>query len=96
MVADQELMYKAEKRAKEKVGFYIHFACYLAVNASLFVFFWSTVQDKVSLIPILFGPLLGWGVGIVAHFVSVFFGSGKHFDTMVKKEYESLKNREKE
>ncbi|MEM4258735.1 MAG: 2TM domain-containing protein [Candidatus Thermoplasmatota archaeon] len=91
MEFEQELMMKAEKRAKDKIGFYIHFACYVLVNLSLFIFYRSLISADVNLMPIMFGPVFGWGIGVAAHFISVFLGSGKYFDTMVKKEYESMK-----
>jgi hypothetical protein len=40
----------------------------------------------------MFGPLFGWGIGIVAHFVSVFAGAS---ESRVQKEYQKLKNQTK-
>ena len=89
MDTDEELMKKAEKRAKDKIGFYVHFACYVLVNVSLFILYWSILEPDTNIIPIIFGPLFGWGIGIVAHFIAVFMApTGK----AVQKEYEKLKN----
>lgn len=88
MVSDEELMEIARKQAKDKAGFYIHFACYVVVNIGLFVFFWPVVNGVNDLVPIMFGPLFGWGVGIVAHFVSVFAGASEQ---RVQKEFKKLK-----
>jgi hypothetical protein len=88
METDEQLMRRAERRVKDKAGFYIHFACYLVVNIGLFIFFRSIVQDNTNLIPILFGPLFGWGIGIVAHFAAVFLGPT---DAAIQKEYKKLK-----
>jgi len=88
LLTDEELMKRAAKRVKDKTGFYIHFCCYVVVNIGLFVFFWTTVTAGTNLMPILFGPLFGWGIGIVAHFASVFLGPS---DAAIQKEYEKLK-----
>lgn len=89
MASDEELMQIARKIAKEKAGFYVHFACYVVVNLGLFIFFWFLSNPGVSIIVIMFGPLFGWGVGVVAHFISVFAGPSEQ---RVKKEFEKLKN----
>jgi hypothetical protein len=88
MVSDEELMQIARKQAKDKAGFYIHFACYLIVNIGLIIF-WVVTNPQVSIIMIMTGPLFGWGIGIVAHFVSVFAGANEQ---RVQKEYKKLKN----
>ena len=74
MDKDEELMKHATKRAKGKIWFYIHFACYLVVNIGMFAYWW-TRTDVSGLIAIQSGTLIGWGVGIVAHFIGAFFGS---------------------
>lgn len=88
MVNDEELLKKATKRAKDKAWFYFHFACYLVVNIGLFAYWWTRTSDLSGLIAIMSGSLFGWGIGIVAHFVGVFFGSS---DKRIQKEYEKLK-----
>ena len=75
MDKDEDLMKKATKRVKGKLWFYIHFTCYLVVNIGLLAYWW-TKTDFSGLIAIMFGSLFGWGIGIVAHFIGVFFGSG--------------------
>ncbi|MDH7517558.1 MAG: 2TM domain-containing protein [Candidatus Thermoplasmatota archaeon] len=92
MTDDKELMEIARKRVKDKAGFYVHFACYIMVNLSLFIFYRSIISENVNLIPILFGPLFGWGVGVVAHFISVFAGETEE---KVQKEYKKLKEQQK-
>ena len=54
MDTDEELMKKAEKRAKDKTGFYVHFACYVLVNVSLFILYWSILEPGTNIIPIVF------------------------------------------
>lgn len=90
MTNDQELMEIARKRVKDKTGFYIHFACYVMVNIALMALWWSTgvFDDGTNVVALLFGPLFGWGVGIVAHFIAVFAGETEE---KVQKEYQKLK-----
>ena len=63
------------KQAKERVealkGFYAHLAVYIAVNAGLFLM--SMVTGGFWFI----WPLLGWGIGLAAHAVSVFIIAGR-------------------
>ena len=89
MTTDQELMEIAGKRVKDKTAFYIHFACYVMVNISLFIFYQSIIEPGTNLIPIFFGPLFGWGIGVAAHFIAVFAGVTEE---KVQKEYKKLKN----
>jgi len=94
MADDKELMEIARKRVKDKAGFYVHFACYIMVNISL-IALWASAgvfNDGTNVIALLFGPLFGWGVGIVAHFIAVFAGESEE---KVQKEYEKLKGSKK-
>jgi|MudIll2142460700_1097286.scaffolds.fasta_scaffold384976_2 hypothetical protein len=90
MISDEELMKIARKQAKDKAGFYVHFACYVMVNIGLFIFFWN--QNPELIIPIMFGPLFGWGIGIIAHFVSIYAGASPQ---NIQKEFKKLKEQTK-
>ena len=70
MTSDEELRAKAKKIAKEKVGFYLHFAIYLVVNLFIIVQWW--VISGGEGFPWFVTTTGGWGIGIVAHFVAVF------------------------
>lgn len=74
MDTDEELSKKTTKKEKGKTWFYIHFCCYLVVNIGLITYWW-TKTDIPGLIAIMSGTLFGWGVGVVAHFIGVFFSS---------------------
>ena len=93
MVTDEELMNIAQKEAKNKVGFYIHFACYILVNIAMLItwVYFFEIKDVQSLFPIVSGPIFGWGIGIVAHFISVFAGPS---EKRVKKEFKKLKEQQ--
>lgn len=63
---------QAKRRVREIRGFYIHLAVYVLVNAFLFLLNISTSPDALW----FFWPLLGWGIALAVHAVSV-FGFGR-------------------
>ena len=69
----EEIKYQ---RAKERVdalrGFYIHLTVYVIVNLFLFLLDIFASPDTLW----FYWPLLGWGIALVLHAVSV-FGSGR-------------------
>ena len=69
---DQVRYEKAKKRVEEIKGFYSHFFVYVLVNLALFIINLLTSRDSWW----FFWPLCFWGIGIVAHAVSV-FGAGR-------------------
>ena len=60
---------------KEKRGFYIHFIIYLIVNIGLFVQWWYITKGEGF--PWVITTTGGWGIGIIAHFIGVFYLSKK-------------------
>ena len=60
----------AINRIRAKRGFWVHLAFYLAVNAFLVIIWSADTSD--SFWPVW--PMLGWGIGVVAHAVSVVVG----------------------
>ena len=88
-LSDHELDRLARKRAAAKLGWYLHLAIYVVVNLGLFALSehgfghrrWSVF------------PLLGWGLGLALHGISVFVlgtGSGLR-QRMVEREREKLR-----
>ena len=59
---------QAKGRVKEVRGFYIHLAVYVLVNTFLFLLDITMSPDVLW----FYWPLLGWGIAIVVHAVSVF------------------------
>jgi hypothetical protein len=55
--------------AQARAGFRIHFGIYLAVNLMLVVI-WATTPHAHEPLPWFVYPLMGWGIGLVAHFVA--------------------------
>ncbi len=86
MANDEALMALARKRAQDKIGFYIHFTVYVVINAFLIVIWWF-VGDGFPWFLFILGF---WGIGIAAHFLGVFLGTGMS-DRMTQREYERLK-----
>ena len=60
----------AINRIKEKRGFWTHLVVYIAVNTFLVAIWAVTAQGYFW--PIW--PILGWGIGLLAHGLSVFVG----------------------
>jgi hypothetical protein len=58
----------AKRAGKARLGFYIHLAAYLAVNALLVSINLATSPDRLW----CKWPLLGWGLGLLAHALATF------------------------
>ncbi|MBT8220257.1 MAG: 2TM domain-containing protein [Bacteroidia bacterium] len=69
-----DIIRKAEKKVKDKKDFAMHLGIYFVVMAFLFWINWMFSPS----IWWAFFPLFGWGIGIVAHYISVYglFGIG--------------------
>jgi hypothetical protein len=63
---------RAKKRVEDVKGFYIHLVTYLIINGGLFLLNFATSRDSWW----FYWPLLGWGIGIVFHALSVFVTEG--------------------
>jgi hypothetical protein len=72
----------ARRRAKAKIGWFIHLAAYLTVNSMLVVLSLATGHRWAIF------PLLGWGVGLILHGASVWlFAPGSSMlERMVERE----------
>jgi hypothetical protein len=83
---NQEAYQKAKRRAEAKIGFYIHLAVYVGVNILLIIINLSTSPQHIWFM----WPLLGWGIGLFFHGMSIFVFSGKKFkgikEKMIEKE----------
>lgn len=65
---DQEAYTRAKKRVRQIKGFYIHATVYLVVNVLLIAINLATSPRQIW----FFWPLVGWGIGLAAHGLSVF------------------------
>ena len=79
---------KAKERVEVIKGFYIHLTVYVVVNLILFSINMIVSPDGLW----FFWPLMGWGVGLFFHALSVFgFGRGFSADWEEKKIAELMK-----
>lgn len=87
-LSTEEIDRLARKRAGAKLGWYVHVTVYVLVN--LLIFSMSTHGFGTRRWSVF--PLLGWGLGVVLHGVSVFVlgASGGVRERMVQKERERL------
>ncbi len=82
----------ARKRAGAKLGWYIHATVYVLVNLFLFSvshYAFGTRYWSVA-------PLLGWGLGLALHGISVWFlGAGGSFrESMIQRERDQIKRQQ--
>ena len=66
---------KAKERVEKLRGFYIHLVVYVVVNAFLFLLNITMSPDVLW----FYWPLLGWGIALVLHAISVFWGVDRPF-----------------
>ena len=78
----------ARKRAGAKLGWYLHATLYVVINLAVF----AVSKYGIGTRPWSVFPLLGWGLGVVLHGVSVFvLGSGSGLrERLVQRERERL------
>ncbi len=98
MYSDEDLRRKAKFRAAAKIGFYVHFGVYVIVNVLLFFVWWFTRGDTTipgASFPWFIFPLVGWGIGLVAHYLAVFARTGI-IDRMAEQEYRKLKEEQEQ
>ena len=84
----EDLERLAQRRAGAKLGWYVHAAFFVAVNALVFAMSRYGFGNR----PWSVFPFIGWGVGLAFHGVAVFvLGSGSGLrERMVQKERERL------
>lgn len=82
---------RARKRVRDIRDFYQHLIIYIAINSFLFFLNLFTSTEHWWFIY----PLLGWGIGLAAHALSVFTGGffGEDWEQRKIKEYMEKDNR---
>lgn len=89
-MTDDDLLQRARKRVKLKMGFYIHLGVYVAVNGGLALLMMMRGGSAAWQA----GPLLGWGLGLTVHGIVTFLnlqGDGLR-DRMVEAELKRLRD----
>ena len=97
-VSDDELRRNAREIAGAKLGFYVHLAGYAIVNSLIFLGWWFSGALYVWIFPWFVFPLLGWGAGILVHYICVFapYSNLGYIESKSDQEYQKLKRREQE
>jgi len=89
-MTDDDLLQRARKRVKLKMGFYIHLGVYVLVNGGIALLHYFKGGSQWQS-----GPLLGWGLGLAIHGAVTFLslqGDGMR-DRMVEAELKRLRDR---
>lgn len=90
MSEEAELRKKAEKRAKDKVDFYGHFAAWAVINIIIFITWVFTGRDQPG-VPYFIWPLCIWGFFVFLHFIRAFVTAGSMEDRIMEKELAKLR-----
>jgi hypothetical protein len=85
--ADTDLRRRAERRADAKMSFRANLLAYAVVNAGLIAINLITSPGYFWAI----WPMGGWGLGLLAHGVSVYYDAGDLRERMVHDEMERLR-----
>ena len=83
---DDDAYQRATKRVEAKIGFYIHLVVYVGVNILLIIINLASSPEYLWFKL----PLMGWGIGVLFHAMSIFVFSGSKLkgikDRMIEKE----------
>jgi hypothetical protein len=89
--ASQDRYVKAQKRVEDLKGFYGNLTSYVVVNTGLLIFNLLTSPQNLW----FFYPLLGWGIGVAIHAMSVFNYMPFLNQNWEEKKIQELMNKEK-
>jgi len=81
------------KVAQKRAGFKVHLTVYIVVNAFLWAI-WYSMHSQIPAVPMW--PIyttLGWGIGLAFNFANAYIFVSK--EEMTRREYEKLKNAQK-
>ena len=89
---NQDAYKRAKKKVQARLGFFIHLSVYLGVNILLIIINLLTSPEYIW----FKWPLIGWGIGVFFHAMSIFVFSGKSALTerMTEKEMEKEAQRD--
>lgn len=93
-LTDEEIRRIATSRVRQKKGFFIHLTVYIAVNVFLVIIWAITSVQAGYTFPWFIFPLVGWGIGLLFHFLAVFVFPKQGGDwerKEIQKEMEKLK-----
>jgi hypothetical protein len=87
---DEELRAKAEARVKAREDFRVHLLIYVLVNAFLWAI-WFTTDRAGGDVPWPAFASIGWGIGLVAHWWSVYGVNDARRESEIEKEMRRLR-----
>jgi len=87
MTDDVELRRLAIRRADMKLAFRSHLMAYVLVNAALFAINLITSPEYFWAI----WPMMGWGIGLAAHGMTVYMNGEGLRDRLIEEELEKLR-----
>lgn len=87
-LSPEEIEHLARKRAGAKIGWYLHACLYVVVNVAMFAASYYGYRQR----PWSVFPVVGWGIGLAFHGISVFvLGRNSGFrERLVARERERL------
>ena len=85
-MTEDEIYRKAKKKVIAKKGFYTHFGVYCVGILFFFALNYLTYDDAGMWWA--FFPVLGWGMGVVAHYIAVFGLSSAQGDDWEERQLE--------
>jgi RsiW-degrading membrane proteinase PrsW (M82 family) len=89
--SDDDLRRRAEARVETVDGFRVHLVIYLLVNALLWAIWAMSGANLGAAWPIF--VTLGWGIGLAAHWWSVYGRTADGREARVQAEMEKLRQR---
>jgi hypothetical protein len=86
---DDDLRRLAIRRADQKLAFRSHLIAYAVVNGGLMAINIASSPGHWWFV----WPLVGWGIGLVAHWASVYIDGDDLRSRMIEAEYEKLRKK---
>jgi hypothetical protein len=88
---DDDLRTRAEARVKAREDFRVHLLVYALVNAFLWIIWFTTDGPDASTVPWPLFASLGWGIGLIAHWWTVYGVNDERREAEVQKEMRRLR-----
>ena len=85
-MSEEQIYEQAKKRVEAKRGFFIHLTVYIVVNIML-VLIWAFAAGGGF--PWFIFPIVGWGIAVIIHAISVF--GGKSDRAAIDREAEKIR-----
>jgi fatty acid desaturase len=87
-MSEEQIYEQAKKRVEARRGFFIHLIVYICVNIFLIII-WAFAAGGGF--PWFIFPLVGWGIGLLFHYLEAFVFEGKSDRAAIEKEVEKIK-----